>query len=61
MKIMFYTVREVANKLRVHPSTVKRWILRGSLDAVALPGKGIRQRFIVRTYSVDSLLGDKNV
>ena len=34
----YFTVGEVASRLRVHPVTVHRWVKRGLLEAVRLPG-----------------------
>ena len=32
------TVREVANKLNVHPQTVYRWIYAGKLECIKIDG-----------------------
>lgn len=32
----YFTVNEVADKYRVHPRTVRRWIREGNLSAVCL-------------------------
>ncbi len=34
------TVREVARRLRVDDTTVRRWIKSGSLEAITLPHRG---------------------
>ena len=39
------TVSEVAHKLRVDETTVRRWIKCGALEAVTLPHQGKRHRY----------------
>jgi excisionase family DNA binding protein len=34
----YYSVNELAERLRVHPATVRRWLLSGELRGVRLPG-----------------------
>ena len=36
-----YTVVELADFFRVHVTTVRRWIIRGDLQAIRLPGGGV--------------------
>ena len=36
----YLTIPEVAELLKVHPRTVRRWIKAGKLKATALPGRG---------------------
>lgn len=36
---MVFTTGEVAEKLKVHPRSVRRWIASGDLRALALPGR----------------------
>ncbi len=50
------TVREVAHKLRVDDTTVRRWIKHKTLNAVSLPHVGKRQAYRVRRSTLDSLL-----
>lgn len=50
------TVREVARKLRVDDTTVRRWIKNGALEAVSLPHIGLRQAYRVRKSTLDTLL-----
>ena len=38
------TVREVARRLRVDDTTVRRWITSGVLDAISLPHRGKRRQ-----------------
>ena len=42
------TVREVARRLRVDDTTVRRWIKGGALEAVVLPHRGRRQAYRVK-------------
>lgn len=50
------TVREVAIRLRVDDTTVRRWIKNGSLDAITLPHSGARAAYRVRRVTLDTLL-----
>ncbi len=50
------TVREVAKRLRVDDTTVRRWIKNGSLEAITLPHRGTRQAYRIRRSTVDALL-----
>jgi excisionase family DNA binding protein len=50
------TVREVARRLRVDDTTVRRWIKNGSLDAITLPHRGRRQAYRVKKSTMDRLL-----
>ncbi len=50
------TVREVARRLRVDDTTVRRWIKHGTLEAVSLPHVGKRQAYRVRQSTINSLL-----
>ena len=51
-----YTVGEVAKRLRVDTTTVRRWISIGVLDAVILPHRGKRQAYRIRERTLDKLL-----
>jgi len=51
------TVREVAQKLRVDDTTVRRWIKNGVLAAITLPHRGTRQAYRIRRSTLDALLG----
>ncbi|GCE46718.1 excisionase family DNA binding protein [Thermosporothrix hazakensis] len=57
----FLTVGEVAKILKVDPTTVRRWIRQGSLEAVPLPLKdgGVRRRHRIRRSALNSLLLDQ--
>jgi excisionase family DNA binding protein len=37
-------VAQVANVCNVHPETIRRWVVRGALHGIRLPGGGIRIR-----------------
>ena len=50
------TVREVAQKLRVDDTTVRRWIKNGVLEAITLPHKGARQAYRIRRSTLNALL-----
>lgn len=50
------TVREVAKRLRVDDTTVRRWIKNGVLEAITLPHQGKRQAYRVRRETLDALL-----
>ena len=50
------TVHEVAKRLRVDDTTVRRWIKNGVLEAVTLPHRGKRQVYRVRSATFDVLL-----
>jgi len=53
------TVKEVADILRVHPTTVREWIRSGSLKAARFGGKDYRikredyDKFVQEHYGVD--------
>ena len=51
------TVTQVALLFRVDPTTVRRWIKDGILEAVILPHSGKRQVACVKRETVDGLLG----
>lgn len=50
------TVREVARRLRVDDTTVRRWIKNGSLEAITLPHKGKRSAYRVKKSTMDRLM-----
>lgn len=54
------TVREVARRLRVDDTTVRRWIKHGTLDAVSLPHVGKRQAYRVRRRTIEALLNSSS-
>jgi excisionase family DNA binding protein len=50
------TVREVARRLRVDDTTVRRWIKSGALEAITLPHRGRRQAYRIKKSTLDALL-----
>ena len=50
------TVGEVARRLRVDDTTVRRWIKTGALEAVTLPRIGKWQAYRIRRSTFDALL-----
>ena len=50
------TVHEVARRLRVDDTTVRRWIKSGSLEAITLPHKGKRSAYRVKKSTMDKLM-----
>ncbi len=53
------TVHEIARRLRVDDTTVRRWIKSGALEAITLPHRGKRQAYRIKTSTLDTLLGGK--
>lgn len=50
------TVSEVARRLRVDATTVRRWISQGTLEAISLPHQGRRRVYRVRQSTLNHLL-----
>jgi excisionase family DNA binding protein len=50
------TVMEVAKHLRVDPTSVRRWIHEGSLEAIRLPGNGKYAKFRIRKSTLERIL-----
>ena len=50
------TVHEVAERLRVDDTTVRRWIKNGVLGAVSLPHVNKRVSYRIRRETLDKLL-----
>ncbi len=50
------TVHEVALRLRVDDTTVRRWIKSGALGAITLPHKGRRSAYRVKRSTMDKLM-----
>ncbi len=50
------TVREVAVRLRVNETTVRRWIKDSALEAVTLPHRGKREIYRVRLSTLNTVL-----
>ena len=51
-----FTVHEVAKKLRVDDTTVRRWITLGILNAVTLPHQTTRKAYRIRRSTLEALL-----
>lgn len=51
------TIEEVADALRVDPTTVRRWIKRGILDAVKLPQVGGNTSYRIKRQTLNRVLG----
>lgn len=50
------TVGEVAGRLRVNTTTVRRWIVSGTLEALVLPHRGKRHGYRIRQSTLDRIL-----
>jgi excisionase family DNA binding protein len=50
------TVHEVARRLRVDDTTVRRWINNGILEAITLPHSGKRRGYRVKSSTLNELL-----
>lgn len=50
------TIHEVAMKLRVDDTTVRRWINNGVLDAVTLPHVSKRKGYRVKASTLNNVL-----
>jgi excisionase family DNA binding protein len=50
------TVREVAERLRVDTTTVRRWVKQGVLEAVVLPHVRERQAYRIKAVTLDKIL-----
>ncbi len=50
------TVHEVAKRLRVDDTTVRRWITNGILLAITLPHSGKRQSYRIAQSELDRVL-----
>ena len=50
------TVQEVARRLRVDSTTVRRWISQDLLQAIILPHVNERQAYRIRRSTLDALL-----
>lgn len=52
-----YTVAEIASILRVDPTSIRRWIKLGILEAITLPSKnGLKQGYRIKKATIDKLL-----
>ncbi len=50
------TIQEVADRLRVDTTTVRRWVKSGVLEAVILPHPGNRKAYRIRVSTIETLL-----
>lgn len=50
------TDREVAQRLRVVPTTVRNWAKGGLIDVIILPYKNRRNAYLIRTSTLDGLI-----
>ena len=50
------TVHEVARRLRVDDTTVRRWINNGILEAITLPHSGKRRGYRIKSSTLNELL-----
>jgi excisionase family DNA binding protein len=55
------TVHEVAQRLRVDDTTVRRWIKSGAMEAVYLPHSGKRHVYRIKRETLDKLFGSVEV
>lgn len=55
------TVKEVSEKLRVHHSTVRRWIESNSLPAVELPRRGKKRIYRIHSETINALIQIKTM
>ena len=50
------TVHEVARRLRVDDTTVRRWIKAGAIEAVTLPHRGKREQYRIKKSTFERLI-----
>ena len=50
------TVSEVAKRLRVDETTVRRWVTTGALEAIRLPHKGKRKVYRIRQTTLNKIV-----
>ncbi len=50
------TVDEVAQVLRLDPTTIRRWIKQGVLEAITLPHVNKRQSYRIKQATLDKVL-----
>lgn len=53
---MLLTIQEIADRLRVDSTTVRRWIRSGALPAVLLPTRGQKQAYRIKQEDLDKIL-----
>jgi excisionase family DNA binding protein len=52
------TASEVADILRVDQTTVRRWVKQGTLEAVVLPSRSVRQSIRIKRETLNKVLGE---
>lgn len=52
------TVTEVAQRLRLDATTIRRYIKSGLMDAIALPHRGKRQAYRIKSATLSALLAN---
>lgn len=55
------TVHEVALRLRVDDTTVRRWIKSGALEAITLPHRGKRSAYRVKESTLEKLFNSSTL
>lgn len=50
------TTSEVADRYRVHPNTIRRWVRQGKISAITIPAGGRMKRY--RKADVEAVLAD---
>jgi len=50
------TVSEVAKRLRVDETTVRRWVTTGALEVIRLPHKGKRKVYRIRQTTLNKIV-----
>jgi excisionase family DNA binding protein len=50
------TIREVSRQFRVDATTVRRWIMSGSLEAITLPHAGKRQVYRIKADTIAAIM-----
>lgn len=53
------TITEVSQIFRVDPTTVRRWVKQGALEAIILPHPGSRQAYRIRRKTIVATLGEE--
>lgn len=51
------TVIEVARIFRVDPTTVRRWVKTGALEAITLPHVGAKQAYRIKRSTLEEFVG----
>jgi excisionase family DNA binding protein len=51
-----FTVHEVATRLRVDDTTIRRWIQSGALEAIILPHRGKRHAYRIKQSTLETVL-----